>query len=97
MDLNYSAEDEAFRLRVRKWIADHPSGPLETLDRLGGQGLETSPVTGLGEPSGRPPRADQRESHRRGQCEQEEVGENRIHLTSVGSAAGESKRESTRA
>jgi alkylation response protein AidB-like acyl-CoA dehydrogenase len=33
VDLNYSAEDEAFRLRVRKWIGEHPSGPLETLDR----------------------------------------------------------------
>jgi len=28
MDLNYSAEDEQFRLRVRQWIAEHPPGPL---------------------------------------------------------------------
>jgi alkylation response protein AidB-like acyl-CoA dehydrogenase len=33
VDLNYSAEDEAFRVRVRTWIAEHPSGPLDTLDR----------------------------------------------------------------
>ena len=33
MDLNYSAEDEAFRLRVRAWIGAHPSGPLQTLDQ----------------------------------------------------------------
>ena len=31
MDLNYSPEDEAFRLRVRQWIKEHPSGSLETL------------------------------------------------------------------
>jgi alkylation response protein AidB-like acyl-CoA dehydrogenase len=31
VDLNYSPEDEAFRLRVRTWFAEHPSGPLETL------------------------------------------------------------------
>ena len=77
--------------------SDFPTQALEPLDRLGGQGPETSPVTGLGEPSGAPPRADQRESHRGGQCEQENVGENRIHLTSVGSPAGEIKRTSTRA
>jgi alkylation response protein AidB-like acyl-CoA dehydrogenase len=28
VDLNYSAEDERFRLRVRQWIAEHPPGPL---------------------------------------------------------------------
>ena len=28
MDLNYSAEDERFRLRVRQWIAEHPPGSL---------------------------------------------------------------------
>jgi alkylation response protein AidB-like acyl-CoA dehydrogenase len=33
VDLNYSADDEAFRVRVRDWIAGHPSGPLETLER----------------------------------------------------------------
>ncbi|MBV9596968.1 MAG: acyl-CoA dehydrogenase family protein [Chloroflexi bacterium] len=31
VDLNYSAEDEQFRLRVRQWIAEHPPGPLGTL------------------------------------------------------------------
>ncbi|HLZ26299.1 MAG TPA: acyl-CoA dehydrogenase family protein [Chloroflexota bacterium] len=31
MDLKYSAEDEAFRLRIRKWFEAHPPGPLETL------------------------------------------------------------------
>jgi len=33
VDLNYSSEDEAFRLRVRRWIAEHPAGPLETLEK----------------------------------------------------------------
>src|SRR5215472_1312500 len=33
MDLNYSAEDEQFRLQVRRWIAEHPSGPLTTLEQ----------------------------------------------------------------
>jgi len=28
VDLNYSAEDERFRLRVRQWIAEHPPGAL---------------------------------------------------------------------
>jgi alkylation response protein AidB-like acyl-CoA dehydrogenase len=31
VDLNYSPEDEAFRQRARRWFAEHPSGPLETL------------------------------------------------------------------
>ena len=31
VDLKYSAEDEAFRLHVRKWFEEHPPGPLETL------------------------------------------------------------------
>jgi alkylation response protein AidB-like acyl-CoA dehydrogenase len=31
VDLNYSPEDERFRLRVRQWIAEHPSGPLGSL------------------------------------------------------------------
>jgi alkylation response protein AidB-like acyl-CoA dehydrogenase len=31
VDLNYSAQDEQFRLRVRKWIAEHPPGPLSTV------------------------------------------------------------------
>ena len=31
MDLNYSAEDERFRLRVRQWIAEHPPGALGSL------------------------------------------------------------------
>jgi hypothetical protein len=31
VDLNYSPEDEQFRLRVRQWIAEHPSGPLATV------------------------------------------------------------------
>src|SRR4030095_13004728 len=33
MDLNYSPEDEAFRLRVRQWIETHPHGRLDTLDQ----------------------------------------------------------------
>jgi alkylation response protein AidB-like acyl-CoA dehydrogenase len=33
VDLNYSADDERFRLRVRQWIAEHPSGPLGTLQQ----------------------------------------------------------------
>ena len=33
MDLKYAPEDEAFRLRVRKWFAEHPPGPLETLSQ----------------------------------------------------------------
>jgi alkylation response protein AidB-like acyl-CoA dehydrogenase len=33
MDLNYSAEDERFRERVRQWIAEHPPGPLNTLEQ----------------------------------------------------------------
>ena len=31
MDLNYSPEDEAFRGRVRQWIREHPSGPLDSI------------------------------------------------------------------
>jgi alkylation response protein AidB-like acyl-CoA dehydrogenase len=31
VDLKNSAEDEAFRLRVRTWFKEHPPGPLETL------------------------------------------------------------------
>jgi alkylation response protein AidB-like acyl-CoA dehydrogenase len=31
VDLNYSSQDEAFRQHVRRWFAEHPSGPLETL------------------------------------------------------------------
>jgi len=31
VDLNYSAEDERFRLRVRQWIAEHPPGALGSL------------------------------------------------------------------
>ncbi|MDQ6671137.1 MAG: acyl-CoA dehydrogenase family protein [Chloroflexota bacterium] len=31
MDLKYSAEDEAFRQRVRQWFAEHAAGPLDTL------------------------------------------------------------------
>jgi len=31
VDLNYSADDERFRLQVRQWIAEHPSGPLGTV------------------------------------------------------------------
>ena len=33
MDLNYSSEDERFRLQVRHWIAEHPPGPLKTLEQ----------------------------------------------------------------
>src|SRR5579872_833294 len=33
MDLTYSPEDEEFRLRVRRWIAEHPSGALTTLEQ----------------------------------------------------------------
>ena len=36
MDLNYSAEDERFRLDVRRWIAEHPPGPLTTLEQKKG-------------------------------------------------------------
>jgi alkylation response protein AidB-like acyl-CoA dehydrogenase len=31
VDLNYSPEDEAFRGRVRQWIREHPSGPLDSI------------------------------------------------------------------
>ncbi len=31
MDLNYSPEDQAFRQRARRWFAEHPAGPLDTL------------------------------------------------------------------
>lgn len=31
MDLNYSPEDEDFRRKVRQWIAEHPAGPLNTV------------------------------------------------------------------
>src|SRR5215470_11775968 len=31
MDLNYSPEDEAFRLRARRWFEEHRPGPLQTL------------------------------------------------------------------
>jgi alkylation response protein AidB-like acyl-CoA dehydrogenase len=31
VDLNYSAEDDAFRQHVRTWCAEHSAGPLETL------------------------------------------------------------------
>jgi alkylation response protein AidB-like acyl-CoA dehydrogenase len=33
VDLNYSPEDESFRLRVRKWFAEHPSGRLDNLEQ----------------------------------------------------------------
>jgi alkylation response protein AidB-like acyl-CoA dehydrogenase len=33
VDLNYSAEDERFRLRVREWIDEHPPGALNTLEQ----------------------------------------------------------------
>jgi alkylation response protein AidB-like acyl-CoA dehydrogenase len=33
VDLNYSSEDEAFRLRVREWFANHPPGSLDTLEQ----------------------------------------------------------------
>jgi alkylation response protein AidB-like acyl-CoA dehydrogenase len=33
VDLNYSSEDERFRLQVRRWIAEHPPGPLKTLEQ----------------------------------------------------------------
>jgi alkylation response protein AidB-like acyl-CoA dehydrogenase len=33
MDLKYSAEDEAFRLRVRTWFAEHPPGQLDSLEQ----------------------------------------------------------------
>jgi alkylation response protein AidB-like acyl-CoA dehydrogenase len=33
VDLNYSAEDEGFRQRVRQWIAEHPPGSLSTLEQ----------------------------------------------------------------
>src|SRR5205085_3621632 len=31
MDLNYSAEDEAFRLRVRRWFEEHRPARLESV------------------------------------------------------------------
>ncbi len=33
MDLNYSPEDEEFRQQVRRWIVEHPPGPLNTLQQ----------------------------------------------------------------
>jgi alkylation response protein AidB-like acyl-CoA dehydrogenase len=33
VDLNYSPEDEQFRQQVRRWFAEHPPGPLTTLDQ----------------------------------------------------------------
>jgi alkylation response protein AidB-like acyl-CoA dehydrogenase len=33
VDLKYSREDEAFRQRVRQWIAEHPAPPLDTLQQ----------------------------------------------------------------
>jgi alkylation response protein AidB-like acyl-CoA dehydrogenase len=33
MDLNYSPEDEAFRLRVRRWFAEHRPEQLHTLEQ----------------------------------------------------------------
>jgi alkylation response protein AidB-like acyl-CoA dehydrogenase len=33
MDLNYSPEDEQFRQHVRQWFAEHPPGPLGTLEQ----------------------------------------------------------------
>jgi alkylation response protein AidB-like acyl-CoA dehydrogenase len=33
MDLTYSPEDERFRLHVRRWFAEHPPGPLNTLEQ----------------------------------------------------------------
>jgi alkylation response protein AidB-like acyl-CoA dehydrogenase len=33
VDLNYSPEDEQFRLKVRGWIAQHPPGSLNTLEQ----------------------------------------------------------------
>jgi alkylation response protein AidB-like acyl-CoA dehydrogenase len=33
MDLNYSPDDERFRDRVRQWFAEHPAGPLVTIDQ----------------------------------------------------------------
>jgi alkylation response protein AidB-like acyl-CoA dehydrogenase len=33
VDLNYSAEDEAFRVHIRNWFAEHPAGSLDSLDQ----------------------------------------------------------------
>jgi alkylation response protein AidB-like acyl-CoA dehydrogenase len=33
VDLNFAPEDERFRLHVRQWFAEHPPGPLNTLDQ----------------------------------------------------------------
>jgi len=33
MDLNYSPEDEAFRLRTRRWFQEHRPGRLDTLEQ----------------------------------------------------------------
>ena len=40
MDLTFSAEDEAFRLEVRTWLADNLVGEFATLKGLGGSGRE---------------------------------------------------------
>jgi alkylation response protein AidB-like acyl-CoA dehydrogenase len=33
VDLNYSVADERFRQHVRRWFAEHPPGPLSTLEQ----------------------------------------------------------------
>jgi alkylation response protein AidB-like acyl-CoA dehydrogenase len=33
VDLSYSAEDDAFRTRVRQWFEQNPPGPLDTLEQ----------------------------------------------------------------
>src|SRR6266699_5731278 len=33
MDLNYAPEDERFRSHVRQWFAEHPPGPLSSLQQ----------------------------------------------------------------
>jgi hypothetical protein len=61
---------------------------FKALDRLGGRGL----TTGLAEPPGCAPRADERESCRRGQRKREEANDDPAHASSVVSAAAEIKR-----
>ncbi len=40
MDLEYSADDEAFRLEVREWLADNLTGDFAALRGTGGSGRE---------------------------------------------------------
>ena len=69
VDLNYSPEDEAFRLRVRQWIARAPAGPLDTLaqKKAWHRKLYEAGFVGMGWPQRvrRPGRAADGAGHRR--------------------------------